>query len=867
MERSGLVLQVGQIATVNIALPIAAQAQRIDVVEAAPIVDTGRAAVGAVVTRVEIENLPINGRNFLDYSRTVAGVTAQQTSGQGSGLSFNGQRGRSNNISIDGVDNNGQLNGNTRLTMSQEAVREFQVSTSQFAPEFGQAGGGMVNVVSRSGGNDFHGDVFFFIRNEALDGRNAFATGPDKPPFHRKNSGATLGGPILRNRTFFFGGIEYVKRNESDIVTISSANVAAINATLAARPIPNAGVRAIASGPYPIDRITTLGSLKIDHSINPNNALMFRYIFGQGRESNAGGVSVGGITDLSGGGGQRTRDQSFVGGFTHVFSPALLSESRFQFAPRRLTQYANDPIGPRVTISGVANFGRDVNFPVLLDGTRYQWQESASKQAGAHFLKFGADINFLRAHTSFPVSFAGTFTFASLADFVAGRVNQYSQGFGNPEIRLPETLLGFYAQDSYRASRKLTLTFGVRYDYDRQPQGIPRDRMNPIEGPLQDGIHRDGNNLAPRFGLAYNSDGAGKTVIHSGYGIFYDKIFLLVARNALLARQTLTLTAAQGTARLPLGAFPQSASFPTGFALPKPSLNTVDPNIVLPYAQQADLGVERAVATDVALGINYVLVRGSKLIRSQNINLGPPTVLTAQNAAALGVAAPNPQQIGRIYFGAASRINPDSNNIQQVSSSSSSTYHGMQLTLQKRFSHGLQLRANYTFSKAIDDTSDFVQAQQPSNPYNARAERSLSIEDQRHRFTMTGVWEIWRQWVLSTSWVFRSGTPQNVRVGSDVNGDGNATDRPFHGVYELGRNTLEGPGSAVVDVRLARRIRIGERMTVQILGEAFNIQNRVNYGSDINTTWGTAIEPRSTLGAYQSADIPRQIQLGLKFTF
>ena len=196
----------------------------------------------------------------------------------------------------------------------------------------------------------------------------------------------------------------------------------------------------------------------------------------------------------------------------------------------------------------------------------------------------------------------------------------------------------------------------------------------------------------------------------------------------------------------------------------------------------------------------------------------------------------------------------------------------MQLTLQKRFSRGFQIRANYTFSKAIDDTSDFVQAQQPSNPYNARAERALSTEDQRHRFTMTGLWElpfrgaILGNWTLSTNWIFRSGTPQNVRVGSDSNGDGNSTDRPFHGVYELGRNTLEGPGSAVVDVRLARRIRIGERMSVRILAEAFNVQNRVNY-TDVNTTWGTAIEPRATLGQYQGADNPRQIQLGMKVEF
>ena len=193
VDRKGLLLHVGQVATLDIQLPVAGGMEKITVTESAPIIETGRAAVGAVVNREEIASLPSNGRDFLSYSTTVAGVTAQQTSGQGSGLSFNGQRGRSNNISVDGADNNGQLNGNNRLTMSQEAVREFQVVTNQFAPEFGGAGGGLVNVVSRSGTNDFHGNVFLFARNEALDGtqclrhRRREASLP--PQEHRRHPG------------------------------------------------------------------------------------------------------------------------------------------------------------------------------------------------------------------------------------------------------------------------------------------------------------------------------------------------------------------------------------------------------------------------------------------------------------------------------------------------------------------------------------------------------------------------------------------------------------------------------------------------------------------------------------------------------
>ncbi len=875
VERKGLVLQVGQLATIDVELAVASQVQHVVVEAAAPIVEAGQVAAGAVVDRKEIDDLPINGRNFLDFSKTVAGVTAQQTSGEGSGLSFNGQRGRSNNLSIDGVENNGELNGNTRLTMSQDAVQEFQVVTNMFAPEFGNAGGGLVNVVSRSGTNDFHGNVFYLMRNEALDGRNDFATDPKRPRFRRHNEGATLGGPLIKNKTFFFAAVEYIRRDESGQTTISPNAVAQINAALALHPIPNGGVKSISTGTFPIGQITTLASIKVDHSFNQNNNVTFRYIFPQDRQTNTN--STGGTTDLSGGGGQKTRDQSFVGTWTHVFSPTLLSESRFQYAPRDLIQTANDPIGPAISISGVASFGRNTSYPVLLNETHYEFSQSLSKQSGRHSWKFGGDINFIRAYTSYPNTFGGSFSFASLAAFVAGQPQSFTQGFGNPAIHLPENLLGFYAQDTFRLNQKVTLVYGLRYDYDMQPQHVPRNRNNPIEAPLQDSINRYPKQIAPRIGATWNPDGKGKTVIRAGYGLYYDKIFLLVARNSLISRNTASFnTPAQAQAQWPLGAFPPSDSFPVGLTIPKPSLNTVDTNLTMPYAQNTSFGVEREIARNWAVGAEYIYVHGVHLLRSFNLNLGQPVVLTADNARALGVTAPTPQQLGRNYYGAAVRPNANFTNIQYETCGGNSAYNGLQLSLQKRFSYGFEMRMNYTFAKAIDDTSDFTQAQQPQDPVNPRGERSLSLEDQRHRFTLTGVWDLpysgktlhWMLggWVLSTNWNYRSGTPRNITIGSDVNADGNSNDRPFNGAYVFGRNTVTGPESFTVDARVAKRFRIHERIGLRILGEAFNIENRVNY-SGVNSTWGTALAPRTTLGMFTSANSPRQVELGAKLEF
>lgn len=884
VERTGLRLEIGQIATIDIEMKLATLTETVNVTGATPLVETARTTTGAVVNRAEIDNLPINGRDFLSYSTTVAGVTAQQMSGQGSGISFNGQRGRSNNISVDGADNNGQLNGNTRLTMSQEAVQEFQVVTSGFAPEFGRAGGGILNIVSRSGTNRYQGNLFFFIRDEAMDARNAFVPPDDeKPPFKRKNFGGTFGGPIIKNRTFFFGSYEGMRRNESDVVTITQQNVDTINASLAARPIPNGGVTKISTGTFPIDITSDLFSLKVDHNFNANTQLTLRYIYGKANESNAGGVSIGGLTDVSGGGGSRNTDQSILATYKWVMSPVLLSETRFQFAPRKLEQYDNDPIGPRVSISGVATFGRNINFPVLLDETRYQVMQDFSYQLGRHFFKAGLDANWVKAHTSFPVSFAGSFTFTTLANFVSGIAGTFSQGFGDPVIDLPDTLIGLYVQDSFRVHRDVTLVYGLRYDYDMQPQGIPRDRTNPIEAPLQDGINRDPNNVAPRVAASWNVGGGGRTVVRAGYGMFYDKIFLLVARNALLARQTISVSSsAQASAIFRQGAFPESDQLPAGFTLVKPSINNADPSLTLPYTHQFDIGFERELGRDWAVGANFVHVLGRSMLRSDNTNLGPPTVLTTENAASLGVAKPSEQQIGRPYFGSTNRLDQNFTNIQVVSSTSKSEYNGLQLTLRKRMSRGFQIRANYILSKAMADAGDFTQAEQPSNPYDRAAEWGLSTENQRHRFTMTGVWElpyrsvkdqpsvmraVLGDWVASTTIRYRSGTPENPSVGSDVNGDGNSsTDRPIVDGKEVARNSFTGADSAVVDLRFSKRIIFGRGMALQILAEAFNLFNRVNYQGP-NMTWGTSLVPRSTYGQFTGAGNPRQIQLGAKFEF
>ncbi len=883
MQREGLLLEVGQVLRVDITLPPAGVSQEVTVTAAAPIVEQGRTQTGAVVSRAEIENLPSNGRDFLSFSTQVAGVTGQQMSGQGSGISFNGQRARSNNVSLDGVDANGALNGNTRLTVSQEAVREYQVVTSQFAPEFGRASGGLVNIVSRSGTNDFRGNAFLYVRDEKLDARNAFVT-EGKPQFQRQNYGGTFGGPLKKGRTFFFGAFERMQRDESGVITISDAAVAAINAQLKARPIPGSTVTSIANGVYPVTRRDTLASLKLDHMLSPNNTLAMRYTYGKTVETNAGGIGIGGTIAESGGGGQRGTDQSFLLAWTNVMSPSLLGEARLQVAPRSLTQLANDAVGPRVTISGVATWGRNTNVPVILDETTTQGSYTLSWQRGAHFFKAGGDVSHIAAKSSFPVSFGGSFTFGSLATFIAGTPSTFAQGFGNPQIDLPDTLYSAFVQDSWSLSDRLTLVYGLRYDYDAQPQHVPRDRSNPLEAPLDDGIHRDPNNVSPRAGLTWDPIGGGRTIVRGGYGRFYDKVFLLVARNALLARQSISLSGANATTQFAAGAFPESNQLPSGFSLSKPSINLSDPKMSIPYVDQVSFGVEQQIGTNWSAAVNVVRNWGSDLLVSDNTNLGPPTVLTAANAASLGVSSPSAQQIGRPYYGSTNRLNALYNNIQLVSSSGWSSYYGVQFTVQKRLADGYSVRANYILSESKDDGSDFTQAEQPNDPYNRRAERSYSAEHQRHRVTLTGVWElpygrndqtdghpvlrgVFGGWTMSGTFTYRSGTAENPSVGSDVNVDGNSsTDRPIVDGVMAGRNSYVGADYASVNLRLSKRFKFDRRRALLLQLEAFNLFNRTNFGG-VNMTWGTTAAARDTFGTFTSANAPRELQLGVKFEF
>jgi Carboxypeptidase regulatory-like domain len=925
---------VGETVSINATLQPASE-QEVLVQEVALQVEPEKTQQSDTITEKQIDSLPINERNFLNFSLLTPGVTDSKAlvsftlpQAQTSGLSFLGQSGRSNNVTIDGVDNNDNAVAAVRSTLSQEAVQEFQINRSNFSAEFGRSGGGLINIVSKSGANALRGSVFAFMRNEALDARNPFAFGANNsridPPYKRWQAGFILGGPIKQDRTFFFLSYEGLSQRESRFVTFlentaffqPSASQRAIIQALSSRPetqtlgaILNGALTTsrqsapstIAllesnSGVFPFRNNDNTASLRLDHSISGSNQIFGRLTFS---DIDTIGGGTGGLKGPSRGANYSIQDSSGVFGESHFFGPRLVNEFRFQFANRDYKALPADPFGPEITINGVAALGRDFYLPSNRTEKRWQWLDNVTAVAGKHTLKFGADVHYLPFDTTTEVFLGGRFIFGegiplglvlgpattasvvggltavgrsdlapnlsdsvtSLQAFNFGLPIVYQQGFGNPNATLSNKILGTYIQESYKPISKLTVNLGLRYDMEFQPPPV----------------HRDENNFGVRFGFSYSPDS--RTAIRGGYGIYYAPLYEAVAFVARVLDGTqisqvfvpltglppfgITTTSAQvwglGKQQNIFGNRTLTAAdiAPLGIrpGVTPPVLLRTDPALVNPYSQQFSYGIDRTVF-GVNVSANYIGNRGVKAIRSRNVNL---------------------RQVGANTFGATfGPINPTILQDNRVESSGSSIYHGLALSVAKRYSNHYQLQVSYTLGKAIDDTTDFITDLQPANQLDLRNERSLSAFDQRHRLVISSVLDPIAGITVAPILTYASGHPFNLLLGFDANGDTNAnTDRPRF----AGRNTGSGPNFVNFDLRVSKefRLRGDSKYRVEGIAEAFNLFNRVNY-SGVNNVVGTtplptyAVEgnrnakPAEPLG-FTSAFDPRQIQLGVKIKF
>ncbi|HEX7317702.1 MAG TPA: TonB-dependent receptor [Pyrinomonadaceae bacterium] len=838
-----LTLTLGQALELPLRLTPSGLAENVSVTAAeAPLIETVRTQIAETVVEREIGNLPLNGRNYLDLAALSPGVTRtnpvanqrfpETSAVPGTGLSITGQRFINNGFVVDGLSSNDDAAGLAGTFYSQEVIREFEVVTSGGVAEFGRASGGFVNIVTRSGTNEFKGRAYGFLRNQRLDARNALA--PAKDPFTQAQYGASFGGPLRRDRTFFFANFEQTRLNNATVVTVTPANVAAVNARL--EQIGYGGER-ISTGVVPTGFDTTNFMLRLDERLTEKNQLTARYNLYDIESLNA--RNVGGLNAVSRGTALNDRDQTWAASVVSTLTGRTVNEARTQYTRSRLAAPVNDETGPAVNISGVANFGTATFSPTARDLDTFEFVDNVSNERGSHSLKVGANFLYERVNIEFPGALQGVYTFSSLANFQAGRYATFQQAFGAASQFQSNPNVGLFAQDQWRPRHDLTLNLGLRYD----AQFLP--------GP----VRTDANNFAPRVGVAWSPDFLGrtrKTVVRAGYGIFFDRLPLRATSNALQRDGSKYRVAVLSFGQMGAPAFPGVLTeFPSNLLV---SITTIDPNIRSAYSQQASLQVERELSGAMSLSAGYLHVRGEHIILSRNINV-------PRFPASAGVF-----NLGR----------PDARfgNVSRFESSGDSYYDGLLVSFKRRFSRHAQARVSYTLSKAIDDVGNAFFFS-PQDNSNLRDERGLADNDQRHRLAVSGSFEApaagraestWRRAFsgLSLSYIFQYGSrlPFNVLTGSDRNNDTNVNDRPAG----VGRNTGRGFDFASLDLRLSRRIVLGERTSLEVIAEGFNVLNRANLQLP-NNVYGSGAAPLRSFGLPTAADNPRQVQFGLRLDF
>lgn len=823
-------LGVGAAIDVPLQMLMAQSEESIDVF-AVPLIETARTQVASAVTPEEVQDLPLNGRNYLDLallapgaSRTNQGVSqrfSETSAVPGSGISISSQRNLANSFIVDGLSANDDAADLAGTFFSQEVIREFSVVRAGGMAEFGRASGGIINVVTNAGGNDATGSAYAFFRNDSFDSDNALSK--SKLPLDQKQYGSSFGGPIVRDRTFFFGNVEQLRQEGRNVLTITPANAAAINARLDA--VGYAAPR-VSTGSAPTSLDTTNIFLRADHTVSSSDQLTLRVNTYDLESQNARFAS--GLNDTSRGAGLENQDRTIAGNNLWTMSDSMISETRAQVTRSRLTAASNDLVGPAVNIAGVASFGTYTNSPTERDIDLMELVQNVMWARGSHSLKAGADLLRNKVRIEFPGAIQGVYAFSNLANFQAGRYSTFQQAFGDPETTQTSLDVGAFIQDEWRATPRVTVNGGLRYDVQT----------------FSDLVNTDTNNISPRLGVAWDIRGNGRSVLRTAAGLYYAPIPLRAVANAI-QRGGGEYRIVQVTPTTP-GApvFPNvMTTIPNGVLS---NVITIDPDIESARSDQFSVQYERQLGMNGSASLGYEHLRGHGIIVGPNINVPTTTDPTVPN---LG------------------RPDPNVANNQQYQSISESWYDGMTLSVSQRPVSWGSARLSYTFSKGLDTAGNFFFFQ-PQNANDIGAERSRSDNDQRHRVVLSGTLtspsggtgllrKALNGWLFSYIYTYTSALPFNIQIPTDRNGDTNFNDRP----EGVGRNAGEGFDYRSLDLRLSRTFPLPSGFSVEAIVDAFNVLNRANYQVPNN------IITSPTFGQPTAVGDPRQIQLGVRVLF
>ncbi len=857
-----LTLTVGAAFDVPVALAVAGVGATVDVVGEATVLEAARSQIAGTVQRAELQSLPMNGRNFLDLALLIPGVSPTNTNSTqlfaetsavpGQGISVSSQRNLSNNFIVDGLSSNDDAAGLSGIPYGVDAVEQFQVVTSGGQAELGRAMGGYVNVVTRSGTNSMHGTAYGFFRDDTLNAANALSG--TTLPMSQEQYGGSLGGPVAHNRTFYFANFEQRLLDQTGLVTILPQNVVAINAKLAAVGYPGAPVTT-GQYPNPMHSANFLG--KVDHQISGSDQLSVRYSLYDVTSDNSRGA--GALNAPSASAGLDNIDQAVSFANTWTLSSRTVNETRAQFTYSDLTALPTDPVGPAVSIAGVASFGTLSGSPTGRVNKMFQVVDNVSHQRGAHALRGGLDFVFNADTITYPRSSRGAYTFASMPAFIAGNYSGFAQTFGDPVVSQTNPNLGMYVQDEWKANPRLTLNLGLRYDLQ-----------------FLETVNADKTNLSPRAGFAWTPSASGNTIVRGSAGLFFDRVPLRAVANAILSAGNTTDVSNLQQPGVS-GIIPAQAGAPVfPNILPARLLTTtlvdfatMNTDLQNAHSTQASIEVEQSLGSGRTVSVGYQYISGDGLLMSINQNV-PACVAAGTNNGC--------------------RPNSAYRNNSQYSSAGESNYHGLHVSFVQRPSPWSSLRVTYTLSKSMNDVGEFFFSS-PIDPTNVMRDWGRSDDDQRHRLVINGTvntprapattaWEHLRNgFELSAMLQYYSALPFNITSGvtslQGTNGrpfaDGGVSTANFdvRTATFIDRNAGVGSDFFTLNVRLSRSFRLGGNTRLEGLVEAFNLTDRVN-NLTRNANFGAGAypaNPSSTFNQITAVGDPRTVQLGVRLTF
>jgi hypothetical protein len=875
-------VHVGETVNLKVALAIGAVTQTVEVTGAAPVVDDVKTEVSQVVGNDIITDLPINGRRVDGFVQITPAVTKDADFGL---VTFRGIAG-GNSFLIDGIDTTNQYYnenaGRTRVgsQFSQDAVQEFQVLSSSYAAEFGRASGGVINTITKSGTNNFHGTFFWFFRNRTLDARDPTATGSAaiNPPEVRHIFGGTFGGPIVKDKLFFFFDTEVQRRTFPmvDSVINSSVNQTTQTWIGCGAPATAAQCSAINAllprlfGTEPRNGNQMLNLLKLDYRPNSRNSLTVDMNYLKWLSMNGIQTGISSTTGQGAGanGNDSVRDRIGRASWTFIATNSMVNEFHVGWFKDRQADDFNPslqaayPIGNlSLTVAGLSTLGAYNILPRILPSeNRYQFVDGLSWVHGRHAFKFGFDIARTEDFVNYLSNRFGTFTYSNVTTFAedftsptpgASHYSGYSQSFGNPIVDMAIVDMGFYAQDTWKISDRLTANYGLRYERALLPQPTTVNPYYPQTGNIPSAT----KDFAPRIGLAYSLND--KTVLRGGYGLFYARYtssqdFDFFTYNDVYT-QSLSITSPT-SAGAPV--FPIPLTSPAGALASNRSITFAAPNLRNPYTQQWNIGIERALSSKTTLTASYVNNRGKLLMTLRDINIGP---LSSQvyNFTILNSSY---QPTGQVYstpvYLLSNRIDSRYGHIMQVENGGKQWYDGLAVHLNQRFTGTFSGTVSYTWSHELDEnqesgTNAYSFYGSPNGLYNGAYsnDKASGNLDQRQRFVGTFIvrprfvksdcclaillngWE-WnglltlassRPAYESVSYSSTTNVSNLLAFTGSLDGLGGDSRVPW-----LPNNPLHiGPISRF-DTRLAKSFRIGEKMSMSLLFEVFNLTNTVS---------------------------------------